>query len=367
VRDRDYKIEKSILDKSKSSRYLDNLSNNEKEYLDNIFFFVDSYKHKVKSLLSNTFSSTYCLTCGLKNEIPYDYMRKIPKKYCSNICNFKSDESRSKNSISQKNRVKTIMHSENAKKRYIASLNDNSSSFLERNEDIERSIILKKINTNQYHTILSNEEKSYINLFWGYAKTIRERVFLLENNVFIRQRCITCNQELSSPLLSNINGAKCLKKYCNLKCKSQSKIVREKISESVSNSYKNNLNLSDKKFKSGRSWKIFIMPSGKAVSVQGYEDSAIIEILKIYNEDDLLIHKDVPIIKYTYKNIDRNHFADFYIKSTNTLIDVKSQFTYDIEIDKNNAKKLAAEKQGFNYSFMIISGRKNENKKVKTD
>lgn len=43
------------------------------------------------------------------------------------------------------------------------------------------------------------------------------------------------------------------------------------------------------------------------------------------------------------------------VKSTNTLIDVKNVFTFNIEIDKNNAKKFFAEKQGYNYKFMIMS------------
>lgn len=363
--DRNTKIEQIILEKSKSSRYLDKLSDDEKNYLDNIFFFLDSYQQKVKSLISKTFSETYCLTCKIKNKIPYDYIKKAPKKFCSNICNFKSDEFRLKNSLSQKNRKKNPMHSDNAKQRYVDTLNNVDIKFTERRSDIEESILLKKRNTNQYHTILSAEEKSYMSSFWGYAKTARERVFLLENNIFTRQKCVNCKMELNSPLISNIDGIKYLKRFCNIECKNKSKEVRQLISNSVSRSYEKDLELSGKKLKSGTRWREFLMPSGKIVSTQGYEEFGIIEILKTHDEDDIFIHKNIPIVKYYYGGIHRNHYADFYIKSTNTLIDVKSQFTYDVEIEKNKAKKLAAEIQGFNYNFMIVLGKKNEKKTIK--
>ena len=40
-------IEFYIIQKSKSTRYLDLLSVEEKFYLDRIFYFVETYKHKV--------------------------------------------------------------------------------------------------------------------------------------------------------------------------------------------------------------------------------------------------------------------------------------------------------------------------------
>jgi hypothetical protein len=347
---------------------LDLLSLEEKEYLDNIFDFTETYKDKVKCLLSNTFLQTFCKNCGLKNKIPYDYASKQPKKYCSNVCSFKSKEGRLKNSIAQKNRKNNNAEiSRLAKKRYKDILKYTDIIYTEKNEDIEVKILNKKNHTTQYHTMLTTDEISYLNSFWPYAQTIKEKVFLMENNIRERPECLNCNSKLNSPLISSINKQRTIKRFCNLNCKSSSKNIRELISNSVAKSYELDQNLYLKKLKSGRKWREFVMPSGKTLLVQGYESLALNELLMTISEEDILVHKDVPKVRYNYGGIDRIHFADFYIKSTNTLIDVKSSFTFNVEVDKNNAKKLFAENQGYNYKFMIISRGKNENKKAKAN
>jgi hypothetical protein len=336
---RDKEIEELIIIKSKSSRYLDLLSFEEKKYLDDIFFFLDSYKCKVKALLCNTFSRTNCLICGKENEIPYNYVRKEPKKYCSNICAFKSEENRKKNSDSQKNKKYNPKRKLDIETRFKDILTKNSILFTERNSEIEKNILLKKNKTSQYHTILTDEELCYLNSFWSYAKSIKEKVFLLENNIFERLKCLHCMKELESSFISTINKKKYLKKYCNSKCKNESIEIRQLISKSVSESYKKDFELSKNKAKSGMAWREKQLPSGKIVLLQGYEDLAIEQLLENHKEDDIVIHKGVPIVKYFYKEIMRSHFADFYIKSTNTLIDVKSNFTLNVDIEKIKQKK----------------------------
>ena len=53
---------------------------------------------------------------------------------------------------------------------------------------------------------------------------------------------------------------------------------------------------------------------------------------------------------------DRPHFyfPDFYIKSTNTIIEVKSQWTFDLHKDKNIRKQNACISLGFSFIFRII-------------
>jgi hypothetical protein len=50
----------------------------------------------------------------------------------------------------------------------------------------------------------------------------------------------------------------------------------------------------------------------------------------------------------------RNYFPDIYIKSTNTIIEVKSQWTFDNWKEKNLAKEQACLQQGFNFEFIIL-------------
>jgi hypothetical protein len=113
-------------------------------------------------------------------------------------------------------------------------------------------------------------------------------------------------------------------------------------------------------FKSCVKYKEYTMPSGKIVKLQGYEPQVLTELLKIYSEDDIVIGVK-EIFKYTgrikYLMIDgseHTYYPDFYIKSTNTIIEVKSQWTFDKWKEKNLAKEQACLQQGLKFDFKII-------------
>ena len=110
-----------------------------------------------------------------------------------------------------------------------------------------------------------------------------------------------------------------------------------------------------KKFK----YKNFEMPSGRIVKLQGYEPQVLEQLLQSYSEDDIIcevkdINKEIGKILYQYEDKERRYFPDFYIKSINTIIEVKSQWTFDKWKDKNLAKERACIEQGFNFEFVII-------------
>src|SRR5690606_17049809 len=55
-------------------------------------------------------------------------------------------------------------------------------------------------------------------------------------------------------------------------------------------------------------------PSGKTITLQGFEPQAYSDLLKIYKEEEILSSKkDMPIIKYNFLGIDRIYYPDFYI------------------------------------------------------
>lgn len=98
------------------------------------------------------------------------------------------------------------------------------------------------------------------------------------------------------------------------------------------------------------------MPSGKIVNYQGYEKFALDELLQLFNEDDIENERyKVPIIKYIQDNKEHNYFPDFYIKSKNLIIEVKSEWTYKILLIKNILKALAVRKAGYNFEFWIYT------------
>jgi hypothetical protein len=102
--------------------------------------------------------------------------------------------------------------------------------------------------------------------------------------------------------------------------------------------------------------KQYKLPSGKIIDYQGYENFALDTLLLIekINEDDIISsRKNVPEIWYNDKNGKRRrHYVDFYIKSQNRCIEVKSTWTNQ---EKNNVfeKQKAAKDLGYKYEIWI--------------
>ncbi len=96
-------------------------------------------------------------------------------------------------------------------------------------------------------------------------------------------------------------------------------------------------------------------PSGKSILVQGYEPFALDDLLKIYNEDDIITGtKSMPEIWY-HSDDGKYHryYPDIYIPKDNLLIEVKSTFTLEknktkVDITRNTCKAL-----GFNFELHI--------------
>ena len=74
--------------------------------------------------------------------------------------------------------------------------------------------------------------------------------------------------------------------------------------------------------------------------------------------DKIKITKIAPIL-YTFNNKIKYYHPDFYIQKLNLIIEIKSDYTYNKEIDKNLAKQKACLEQGYDFIFII-----NKNYKV---
>ena len=84
--------------------------------------------------------------------------------------------------------------------------------------------------------------------------------------------------------------------------------------------------------KNSYKFKTYTFPSGKTVKYQGFEDKALDELIKVYEENDIIVGRgEVPIIPfYTKENekiVKRKYFPDIYLKSQNKIIEVKSEWT----------------------------------------
>lgn len=119
-------------------------------------------------------------------------------------------------------------------------------------------------------------------------------------------------------------------------------------------------------------YKKYKLCDNREVSLQGYEDYVLFEILlKKYDISDILINnkiinKQVGDLYYTYKDNKHKYYPDFYIVSEKRIIEVKSEYTYNVSIEKNLLKKECCLMNGFKFDFIIINKKMyNDWKKIK--
>lgn len=142
----------------------------------------------------------------------------------------------------------------------------------------------------------------------------------------------------------------------------QSQIVKDRIRETCKNrspetklKIKNKMSLSAiKRSRKGiYQIKIFTFPSGRVDKVQGYEPQAINLLLSEgYQEDDILT--DCPTIKYDEV---KRYLPDIFIKSKNLLIEVKSSYTLNADIDRNLRKQQAAIAAGYLHEIWVMDSK----------
>jgi len=63
--------------------------------------------------------------------------------------------------------------------------------------------------------------------------------------------------------------------------------------------------------------------------------------------------KKINSIKYHFENKDRIYFPDFYHEPLNLIIEIKSDYTFNIDLDKNLAKQKSCLDKGYNFIFII--------------
>jgi hypothetical protein len=105
--------------------------------------------------------------------------------------------------------------------------------------------------------------------------------------------------------------------------------------------------------------KDYMLPSGNVIKLQGYEPYALDDLLQKYEEDDIIIGRgNVPRINYEADGIKRIYFPDFYIKSINTIIEVKSEWTLQLMTCRLSSKAEAVIKEGYKYEVLVYSSNK---------
>lgn len=141
----------------------------------------------------------------------------------------------------------------------------------------------------------------------------------------------------------------------------QSEQVRDNFKNSFVNKYgeENPMQVpefNDKSMKASYKYKSYIFPSGEEHLVQGYEPLALnILIEQGYTSGDIITDKtNVPEIWYFKNESNHRYFPDIYIPNENRIIEVKSDWTYEKEKDKNLLKAQACRDTGYIFEFWIF-------------
>jgi hypothetical protein len=111
----------------------------------------------------------------------------------------------------------------------------------------------------------------------------------------------------------------------------------------------------EKQQNSAFSTKTFIVGE-KEFKIQGYENKAINLLLaKGYTKDDIETGKcNMPSFTYTYNGKEHRYYPDIFIIKEKRIIEVKSEYTFKIDLERNLAKKKCVEENGYKFDFLIF-------------
>jgi len=171
-----------------------------------------------------------------------------------------------------------------------------------------------------------------------------------QQNIEVRNK--TCNTNLKNYGYKHYSQSEDFK----------NKIIKTNLEKYGVHHHSQNPIVSEKMFTNAYKIKSYEMPSGKIVNYQGYENFMLDHLLlieKVCEEDIINNRKDVPEIWFHDKNgKKRRHFVDFYIKSQNRCIEVKSIWTHK---EKNFVleKQESAKNLGYKYEIWIFDNKGN--------
>ncbi len=116
-----------------------------------------------------------------------------------------------------------------------------------------------------------------------------------------------------------------------------------------------------KAMKTAFSTKPYTFPSGRVENVMGYEPYVIDHLLQksLLKEEDISVGEQVPFIKYCDEDgKKRMYYPDIFIKSSNTIIEVKSIWTFNMCPVRNFLKMINVAQQGFESVLFIVNAKK---------
>jgi hypothetical protein len=115
-----------------------------------------------------------------------------------------------------------------------------------------------------------------------------------------------------------------------------------------------NADIFEKVMKNSFKRKEYVLPSGKIITYQGYEDVALNELFKTIREDEFTNDvKQMPRFNYTFNGNVHRYYPDIYLPVQKKIIEVKSSYTYNKQLLQNNAKRDQVLLDGYAFEFWI--------------
>lgn len=194
----------------------------------------------------------------------------------------------------------------------------------------------------------------------GVSKTkLQNREPKVDNRQIVKCSCANC---LNIAILRNKKGT--IHAYCSKTCRNNGRHENQKrtcmASYGVEFPMQNN-NSFNKQQKNAKTLRPYMFNSGVSVMVRGYEPKALKCLEENnYTEPDLIVDlKLMPKIWYMQDNIKHRYYPDIYVPTENLIIEVKSTFTYNRQLEKNLLKRQACLDAGYDFKFMIFDNNGN--------
>ncbi len=136
--------------------------------------------------------------------------------------------------------------------------------------------------------------------------------------------------------------------------------IKQKMTDNAIEKYgvRHHMHLShvvEKQLKSMYKRKPYVWQTGEVSFVQGNEPIVLRELEeKGYSYQEVKTSpSDMPVIMYLFEDETHRYYPDIFIPKENTIIEVKSDYTLEKELDKNVAKFSATKELGYNFRLEI--------------
>jgi len=332
-----------------------------KQYDINIIkhYYITEKKYiaKIKSIYPNFFSDLSIIYSGSRLEQLNQYFLGIPKeKILCKVCKVKPVVFLYKRGFSDFCSFKCAQDSKNKMCKDIKKPNDFSFS------DVIKSIGTKYT---RIPYMIRNEFPFLIPELQNIkGKSISEKLYRL---IYGDPKKCYCKNDVVF-----LDFRRGFQTFCSNKCMANSKTTQKNKENTMKERYgvtygAQNSTIRKKFIISAFKEKTLVLPSGVSFSYQGFEDIAIIDLLKMGLKENDIISDISKMPEFWYEDGEKNrrYYPDLYIPKWNLIIEVKSKYTinsYESQkksnlsgIESLKKKRQSVIDSGFNFNLFIRS------------